>query len=294
MLGKPAWKIKASRAIAAAPRAGLHYTAAARRAVRPGSSPEVVPMLLSLRRLAFTATALALLAGAGPLAAAEVLVDGNFETQKNSGDLRKDGKGADWYESRKDGEGAKLLMLSTKDVGGNATKKAMLKAHPDLNTYLSQRLAAPIKVAATLRYDLFVREILPDDNRSAFCFLGGIKDKTGGPNSTGAERFVFLGCENAATPGKMNLFAREGANDWAKRTLVAKDLELGKWYTVVVDVNVAEGFYAVHIEGVTQPFELESFFTKGKTPSQLTHLSFATWNDGAGTFYVDEVSLEGN
>jgi len=255
-------------------------------------------MFPAMRRLHLATASLALLLagglGAGRAAAAEVLVDGSFEAQKSSGDLRKDGKGLDWYESRDDGEGAKLLMLSSKDVGGNASKKAMLKAHPDLNSYLSQRLAAPIKVAATLHYDLFVREILPDDNRSAFCFLGGIKDKQGGPNSTGAERFVFLGCENAATPGKMNLFAREGANDWAKRTLVAKDLELGKWHTIVVEVNVAEGFYAVHVEGRTQPFELESFFTKGKTPSQLTHLSFASWNDGAGTFYVDNVSLQGN
>ena len=255
-------------------------------------------MLRIPRHLQLAATSLALLLvpgpGAGSAAAAEGVIDGGFEAQKSSGDLRKDSKGPDWYESRDDGEGAKLLMLSSKDIGGNATKKAMLKAHPDLNTYLSQRLPAPIKVAATLRYDLFVSEILPDDNRSVFCFLGGIKDKQGGPNSTGAERFVFLGCENAATPGKMNLFAREGAKGWEARTLVAKDLELGKWHTIVVEVNVPEGFYAVRIEGRTQPFELESFFTKGRTPSQLTHLSFASWNDGAGTFYVDNVSLEGN
>lgn len=251
-------------------------------------------MVIVTRRLVPSLIGLALLLAAGPLAAAEQLVDGDFEAQQSSGDLRKDGKGSDWYESRDDGEGAKLLMLSKKPVAGNASQKAMLKAHPDLNTYLSQRLLKPITVSATLRYDLCVKEILADDNRSAFCFLGGVKDKQGGPNSTGGERFVFLGCENAATPGKLNLFAREGANDWAQRTIVAKDLELNKWYTVVVEINVPEGFYAVHVEGLTKPFELESFFTKGKTPSQLTHLSFATWNDGAGTFYVDKVSLTGN
>lgn len=251
-------------------------------------------MVIVTRRLVPSLIGLALLLAAGPPAAAEQLVDGDFEAQRSSGDLRKDGKGSDWYESRDDGEGAKLLMLSKKPVAGNASQKAMLKAHPDFNTYLSQRLVKPITVSATLRYDLCVKEILADDNRSAFCFLGGVKDKQGGPNSTGSERFVFLGCENAATPGKMNLFAREGASAWDARTLVAKDLELNKWYTVVVDVNVAEGFYAVHLEGLTKPFELESFFTKGKTPSQITHLSFATWNDGAGTFYVDEVSLTGN
>ena len=62
----------------------------------------------------------------------------------------------------------------------------------------------------------------------------------------------------------------------------------------MVEANVPEGFYAVHVDGVSEPLELESFFTKGRTPSKLTHLSFATWNDGAGTFYVDNVSVQGN
>lgn len=250
--------------------------------------------MFALPRRSVVPALLLTLALATPLAAKEVLVDGDFEAEKNGADLRKDGKGCDWYESRDDGAGADLLVLSRKDVGGNATKKAMLKADPELNTYLTTRFTAPLTVSAVLRYDILVREILADDNHSAFCFLGGIKDKKGGPNSTGAERFVFLGFENAETPGKINLFAREGSNGWAARTIVARDLDLEKWYTVVVEANVPEGFYAVHVDGVSEPLELESFFTKGRTPSKLTHLSFATWNDGAGTFYVDNVSVQGN
>jgi len=231
---------------------------------------------------------------AGTLLADELVPGGDFENIKNGDDLRKDSKGLDWYESRKDtDEGRKLLKLSTKNIHGNATKKAMIKGHPELNTYLSFRLAEPQTITLTARYDILVKEILPDDNRSAFMFLGGVKDKKGGPNSTGRERFVILGFENAATPGKLNLFAREGQEKWAARTLVAEGLDVNSWYTITVDANIPEGYYTVTVDGVVEEFELESFMTKGKTPDKISHISFASWNDGAGTFYVDNVSAVG-
>lgn len=233
-----------------------------------------------------------LLVLAGSAVAADLVVDGSFENQKNGADLRKDSKGSDWYESRKDTEeGAKLLKLSKKNIGGNATKKAMIKAHPELNTYLSQRLTAAQDFIVTVSFDIYIKEILPDDNRSAFILLGGIKDKKGGPNSTGKERFVFMGFENAAEPGLINLFAREGATRWTETTQVAAGLKLETWYTLTIEANIPEGFYTTTVEGVTEPFELESFYTKGKTPEQITHISFASWNDGAGTFYVDNVAV---
>lgn len=226
----------------------------------------------------------------GSAQAADLVVDGSFENQKNGAQLRKDGKGSDWYESRKDTEeGSKLLKLSTKDIGGNATQKAMIKAHPEFNTYLSHRLTEAQDLMVTVSFDIFIREILPADNRSAFILLGGIKDKKGGPNSTGKERFVFMGFENAAEPGNINLFAREGQTKWGEKTLVAADLKLETWYTITIEANIPEGYYTTTVEGVTEPFELESFYTKGKTPDKITHLSFASWNDGAGTFYVDNV-----
>jgi hypothetical protein len=237
--------------------------------------------------------ALLVLAGlAGAVVADVIVVDGDFEECKSGKELRRDSKGPDWYESRKDtDEGRALLKLSTKDIGGNATRKAMLKAHPELNTYLSQRFVAPQAEYLTVKYDLYIREILPDDNRSAFCFLGTIKDKKGGPNSTGRERFVFIGFENAAEAGKINLFVREGETRWTEKTIVVRDLDLQKWYTINLEVNVPEGVYTVAVEGVTEPFEVEAFYYKGKTPEELTHLSFASWNDGAGTFYIDNVEV---
>jgi hypothetical protein len=218
------------------------------------------------------------------------MANGDFEAMENGDQLRRDNKGQDWYESRRDGEGREQLKLSTKNIHGNDTRKAMLKAHPDFNTYLTQRFASPQTGLLTVRFDICVTEILTDDNRSAFCFVGASKDKKSGPNSTGRERFVFLGFENAETAGKMNLFVREGQTAWSEKTIVAHDLDLATWLTVILEINTPEGIYAVTVVDQVERFDVESFYTKGKTPASLTHVSFATWNDGAGTFYVDNVS----
>ena len=224
--------------------------------------------------------------------AAELVKDGKFNKCPNGDDLRKDTKGLDWYESRHDTDaGRAQLKLSTKNIQGNKTKKAVILADPGLNTYLTYRLAKPQTTSLTARYDILVKEILPDDNRSAFMFLGRIKDKKGGPNSTGRERFAFLGFENAQEPGKINLFVREGSTKWNEKTIVAENLDLNTWYTIKVEANIPEGWYAVSVDGVVDYFEVESYYTKGKTPNKISHISFASWNDGAGTFYIDNVSV---
>jgi len=226
---------------------------------------------------------------------ADLIVNGDFEKIKKSADLRADNKGQDWSETRKDGEGRKRLMLSTKPIGGNKTKKAMIKGDPKVNTYLTQRLAHSQSGDFTFRCDIYVREILPEHNRSAFIMLGDDRDKKRGPNSTGRERFVYLGFENGAQPGTMNLFAREGDTGWSEKTIVASGLELAKWYTLVLNVYVKDQEYQVTVEGVTpKPVPLESFRVKGRTPKKITHVSFASWNDGAGTFYVDNVHAREN
>ena len=115
--------------------------------------------------------------------AADLIVDGNFDGCTSSKQLRVDNKGQDWYETRKDGDGRKRLMLSTKDIGGNATHKAMIKGDAELNTYLTQRLAVGQEGDFTIQYDIYVRKIFSDDNRSAF-FLAGNTRKTQVPKVT--------------------------------------------------------------------------------------------------------------
>jgi len=236
------------------------------------------------------AAAAAVLA-AGPSGKA-LLVDGDFEGIQAGKYLRRDDKGQDWYESRGDTkEGRNLLVLSTKKIGGNRTRKAMIKAHPDLNTYLTQRFARAQTGDFTVRFDVYIREILSDDNRSVFFLVGDDRDGKRGANSTGVERFVFMGFENALEPGKINLFAREAKTTWDQRTVVVRDLDLKTWYTVVVVVHTQDEIFEVAVEGVTpSPVPLEAFHAGRSVPKRLTHLSFASWNDGAGTFYVDNVS----
>jgi len=241
--------------------------------------------------LAGTLLILTLAITTGAAEATDLVVNGDFEQLTKGDELRRDNKGQDWYESRKDSnQGRQLLKLSTKDIGGNATKKAMIKANPELNTYLSQRLSAPQSGQFTVQYDIFIREIRPEYDHSAFFFVGGIKDKKGGPNSTGKERFVFLGFENSEEEDKVNLFVREGSSKWSERTYVAMDLDVDTWYTVKVAIDVPDAVYEVMVDGVSDPYEVEAYYYKGKALAELTHISFASWNDGAGTFYIDNVT----
>jgi len=233
--------------------------------------------------------------GAAPADAQTPLIsDQDFEANETSAQLRKRTSTTAWYESRSDTkEGRKLLMLSRKKIGGNATRKAMIKASPQFNTYLSQGLAAPQNGRFSVQYDIYAKEILAPFNRSCFQMIGNDKVRKRGPNATGAERFVFLGFKNAATPGQIDLVAFEGgdATEWDVAEPVVKGLSLKKWYTVRLDVDVAAKTYQVSVAGVTQqPVQVQAFKPKGKPMLDLlTHISFASWNDGPGTFYIDNV-----
>jgi hypothetical protein len=239
------------------------------------------------------AVALLLLSGTS-FAQAPIVADGDFEADQNGKALRSTESPRGWYESRHDTKAGRLnLKLSTKKIYGNATHKAMLKGDPQLNTYLSQELAGVGAGPFTLRWDICVKSISPKENRSCFQMIGNDAVKGRGPNAAGAERFVFLGFENAAAPGKMNLFAFEGGpkRKWSDKTVLVRDLDLKKWYTIAVSVDPAQKTYRVEVEGVTaRPVEVAAFASKkGKIAGPLTHVSFATWNDGSGTFYVDNV-----
>lgn len=224
---------------------------------------------------------------------APMIADGDFELNLNNRMLRSRSESRGWYESRGDGKiGRSLLMLSKKKVGGNATKKAMLKADAAGNAYLSQALREPQKGKFSLQWDIYVKSILTPPNRGGYMILGNDSVKKRGPNATGAERFVFLAFENAS-PGKVNLVAMEDgtAGGPVKSRVIVPDLPLRAWHTVKVDVDVAAKSYAVSVPGVTTaPVAVKAFASKGNSvPKEITHLSFATWNDGPGTVYIDNV-----
>jgi hypothetical protein len=219
-----------------------------------------------------------------------MIVDGDFEKTMGGTGLRGLEKPRGWYESRGDGvKGPKLVQLSKKAIAGNATKKAFFKASRKLNAYLSQAFPGPQTGSFSLQWDILVRRILPKPNRSAYMLVGNDAVTGKGPNATGSERFVFLAFENAAPKGKLNLVAMETAS--GKSRVVVPGLNADTWYTVKVDIDVAGRSYAVSVPGVTAaPVTVKAFEAKEKTvPSSLTHISFATWNDGPGTFFIDNV-----
>jgi hypothetical protein len=225
---------------------------------------------------------------------APMIVDGEFDQNVTNRMLRLVESPRGWCESRKDGKlGRAQLVLSKKPIGGNATKKAMLKGNPKANAYLSQALRETQKGPFTLQWDIYVKSIAVPPNRSCFQMIGNDGVKGRGPNATGAERFVFLAFENAATAGKINLVAMEDGTTpgMPKSRVLVPDLSLKKWYTVKVDVDPAAGSYRVSVAGVAAaPVAVKAFKPKDKpTPKELTHVSFATWNDGPGVFYIDNV-----
>lgn len=227
------------------------------------------------------------------MAQGTILTDGDFEADQTNAQLRDKEKGPGWYESRGDIPiGPNLLKLSKKPVAGNATKKAFIKGSPKRNTYLTQAFSQPQKGQFTIKYDILVSKIFPSPNRGAIQMIGNVIPGKA-PNGTGAQRFVFLAFENATAAGKLNLIAYEGGSPQAanKKTMVAPNLDPKKWYTVTLNVNVATKAYTVSVAGVTTaPVALKAFDANGKgAPGALTHLSFASWNDGPGTFYVDNV-----
>jgi hypothetical protein len=269
---------------------------------RTRTTPRRATSIRWLRRAAPATLLTALMAavlvlpGGSVRAQGGLIADGDFEGLETSGALRRHSGGQSWYESRNSSgpkQARQMLRLSTKPVGANATHKAMLKGDPQYNTYLSQNFSASQTGRFSLQWDIYVKEILPPFNRSAFQMIGNATAKGRGPNGSNGERFVFLAFENASTPGRVNLFACEGRDpaQWDRRTIVVPNLALEAWHAVRVDVDVAGKRYFVSVPGVTpQPVEVAAFRTKEQgPPSMLSHVSFATWNDGPGTFYVDNV-----
>jgi len=223
-----------------------------------------------------------------------LLVDNYFDDSADSADLRANGAGQDWYESREDSSpGPMLLTLDETDVAGNASKKAKLTAStqaPGGNVYVSQEFGAAQNGEFAVQWDIYVDSIenisgAPD--RAGWMLIGDNTVSPPGPNSDNSERFVYMGFfkDGGGTSGTMDLVARDRNDGWTSFTTLATGLNLEQWYTIKVECNVTAGTYDVYVDGVLQATAVTSRNAK----TEVTHISFAQWDDGAGTFYVDNV-----
>jgi hypothetical protein len=215
-----------------------------------------------------------------------LLVDSEFTDSTDSVDLRNNGAGQDWYESRADGSWANLLYLDESDVGGNAGKKAGFTASTSGNAYLSQEFSSPQTGTFTVQWDIYVDSILDISGTDATAWMMIGDDSvpsSPGPNYPLSERFVYMAFykNGGATSGPVDLVCRlRGTNTLTTIT----SLNLDQWYTIKVVVNVPAGTYDVYVDGAFM-----RTCTSRNAKTSVTHISFAQWNDGAGAFYIDNV-----
>ncbi len=228
----------------------------------------------------------------GPL-----LVAPGFDSPADSTALRTQGPGRSWYESRNDNPG--LLSLEESEIGGNAGKKAKFTASASASVYATQRFGSPQDDRFAVRWQIYVDTILDDADRdrSALMLIGDDSVNTGddagkGPNSTGAERFVYMAFyspDGGDSGDNMSLIALEpkgSFNDSSTWLEIASDLSFDTWHTITVVCNLTSDTYDVYInENITPVATVAAYTAK----SSLTHISFAQWAEGAGTYYVDDV-----
>ncbi|MBE3137904.1 MAG: DUF2341 domain-containing protein, partial [Thermoplasmata archaeon] len=211
-----------------------------------------------------------------------LLVDSMFDTSVDSADLRANSTSQDWYESRNNVP--TQLTLDESNIGGNVGKKAMFTGSTAGNAYMSQEFSSAQSGQVSVVWDVYVVEIVPTYN-SAWMFIGDNSVNTGsdagkGPCSTAAERFARLSFTNDGSGG-MNLIGRSGSTT---DVTIMTGLSLNTWYTLKVVADLDTDTYDVYVDGLYQTT------LNAHTPkSSVTHVSFATWNDGPGTFYIDNV-----
>ncbi len=221
------------------------------------------------------------------------IVDGDFNASANSTALRTNGTGQDWYESRNTTPST-LLSLNETNIGGNSTKKAGFTSSTTTNVYLTQEFSSPITDTFTAQWDIYVDSItnISGTDRSGWMMIGDDSGGTNGPNSTGPERFVAMAFfkDGGGTDGTMSLVAKTRDDteytSFASQTVIASGVTLDAWHTIKVVCNLSADTYDIYLDNVFQR-TVSSYAVK----DSVTHISFAQFNDGAGVFYVDNVSV---
>jgi len=220
------------------------------------------------------------------------IAEGTFESVADSEALRTNGSGQDWYESR--GDDPSLLELDT-----NSSNKAKFIGSSDNDTYLTQEFSTPLTGISDVEWNIYIEEIIDIKDKDArdragFMLIGDYDDNgflgTPGPNSDDWERFMcmaFYRNHGGETGDVMELVAQDDRdNRWDREfTTVYSDLHLGQWYTIKVRCYLEEDEYNVYVDG-----DFMRAIKARNYKDSLTYLSFAQLSNGAGTFYVDNVS----
>ncbi|MHC5060204.1 MAG: PKD domain-containing protein [Planctomycetota bacterium] len=196
----------------------------------------------------------------------------------------------DWFESRYDDPS--LVTLDEEPIGGNSTKKAKFIESLIDNAYLSQEFNPPQSGTFSVEWDVYVDTILNDRSRDRGAMMMVGDDSGSGPNRSG--RFVYMGfwCPDGGgddPSDTMSLVASEYGDSFNYSTQwreVATGLSFDKWYRIKVTCDVVNDIYDVYIDGVL----VDAGIASATSRHLLTHVSFAQYNDGAGTFYIDNVA----
>ncbi len=227
--------------------------------------------------------------------ALEVLVNGNFSTETDSASLRSDDSGQDWYESRADSapNGPNQLTLDETNIAGNATKKAKFTGGSTYNTYMSQALPSALNSGTfTVQWDIYVDSIVnvSATDRSGWMFLGNDSNAIQGPSSTDVERWAILAWAKVGggDTGAVSLTYRDRDDALTAFSLASSTLALDTWYTIKLVGNPTTDTYDIYVNDMLQVSGATSRYAN-VDPS---YISFASWNDGAGTFYIDNVTLD--
>ena len=201
--------------------------------------------------------------------------------------------GQDWYESRYDDPA--LLSLNEENIAGNSSKKAAFEASLSGNAYLTQQFNEKRQGDVRIEWDIYMDNILNDSSRDRGGMMLVGTDVGSGPNR-GSGPFVYMAFWSSegdgggdGDPGDMlSLVCREPGdsfNDSTQWNEVATGLEYDRWYKIAVDCDTVSNTYDVYVDDVL----VQSGVLAANALYELTHISFAQWNDGAGAFYVDNI-----
>ena len=103
-----------------------------------------------------------------------------------------------------------------------------------------------------ITYDIFIDSIVErptSSDSTGFTYVGDDDNSADGPNSTGGDRFVYMGFYDSATGDfSTGQTLQLEANNRAVDVTPADSLSYDTWYTITIDIDVAGGTYDVTVD----------------------------------------------